>query len=282
MTAPRRPDASMSLLNDLWREPLDGDYAHARPHRPLPPPQALTRSGVVLVVAAVLGLVLSGAVVGLRAPTQALQSSREVLRTEIEDRTAQADALASSNAELDAEIADLQTQVLAARDPGLLAEIELTGTIAGTLAVAGPGLVIELSDGPDGAEVPENRVQDIDLQLVVNGLWASGAEAIAVNDQRITSLSAIRSAGQVVLVDLVPLSSPYTVEAIGDPGDLQSAFAGTQAATHLGLLSSGYGIGVQFRSVGDLQLPGLSSAALRHAIAVGVASSAENDQEGSS
>ena len=64
--------------------------------------------------------------------------------------------------------------------------------------------------GPDLA-----RVLDTDIQLVVNGLFASGAEAVAVNGQRITVLSPIRSAGEAVLVGFRPLTPPYTVTAVG-------------------------------------------------------------------
>jgi uncharacterized protein YlxW (UPF0749 family) len=74
--------------------------------------------------------------------------------------------------------------------------------------------------------VPEGRVRDADLQDVVNGLWAAGAEAVAVDGQRLTALSAIRSAGESVLVDLRPLSPPYTVEAVGDPAALEVGFVG--------------------------------------------------------
>ena len=48
---------------------------------------------------------------------------------------------------------------------------------------------------------------DRDLQVIVNGLWAAGAEAIAVNGQRLTACSAIRSAGEAILVDFRPLSA---------------------------------------------------------------------------
>ena len=99
---------------------------------------------------------------------------------------------------------------------------------SGVVPVAGRGLRIELTDAPTDdpdTQDPTLRVQDVDLQVVVNGLWAAGAEAIAVNGHRLTSMTAIRSAGDAVLVDLVPLSSPYKVDAIGDPVAMQPALA---------------------------------------------------------
>jgi uncharacterized protein YlxW (UPF0749 family) len=53
------------------------------------------------------------------------------------------------------------------------------------------------------------------MQRVVNGLWAAGAEAVSVNGQRLTALSAIRAAGDAILVDNRPLVPPYTVLAVG-------------------------------------------------------------------
>ena len=81
---------------------------------------------------------------------------------------------------------------------------------AGLVAVTGPGVVVELTDGPPtdhAGGVDLARVLDRDLQVVVNGLFASGAEAVSVNGERITALSAIRGAGGAVLVEL---STPVT------------------------------------------------------------------------
>jgi uncharacterized protein YlxW (UPF0749 family) len=283
MSTPRRVDASMSLLNDLMRQPVDGDYAAAHAAgltRKVSRPQRLTRSGLVLVVAVALGLVLSGAVVNLRAPTAALRASRQLLIDQVSERTAHADALASANADLSAQVTTLQAEALAAADPALLERLSRYEVASGSAPVVGPGLVFELSDAPvtDGVPNPESRVQDIDLQVLVNGLWAAGAEAVAVNGVRLTALSAIRTAGQAILVDLVPLSSPYTVSAIGDPQQMQTRFAQGSAAGHLALLTSTYDIGVSTHAATDLQLPGSGPITLRHAQVPDVASSEPQDE----
>ena len=278
MSAPRRVDASMSLLNDLMRQPVDGDYAAAHAaslSRRVSRPQRLTRSGLVLVVAVTLGLVLAGAVVNLRAPTAALRASRQLLLDQVSERSARADALAKANADLSTQVTTLQSEALAESDPALLARLSRYEVASGTAAVVGPGLVFELSDAPpvDGTQSAESRVQDLDLQVVVNGLWAAGAEAIAINGVRLTSLTAIRTAGQAILVDLVPLASPYTVSAIGDPQQMQTRFAQGSAASHLALLSSTYGIGWTTHAETELQLPGSGPVTLHHAQVPDVASS---------
>ena len=92
----------------------------------------------------------------------------------------------------------------------------VTGAVRGR---RGPGMRLTLDDAPakdatkNAGRQPaqqrrarQGRVIARDLQIVVNGLWASGAEAISVNGQRLTSKAAIRFAGQAILVDYRPLT----------------------------------------------------------------------------
>ena len=74
-----------------------------------------------------------------------------------------------------------------------------------------------------------SRVIYSDLQKVANDLWAAGAEAIAINGQRLTATSTIRSAGAAILVDFRPVTSPYEVSAIG-PGSLREQFDDSRTA----------------------------------------------------
>src|SRR5690606_12738671 len=100
----------------------------------------------------------------------------------------------------------------------------------------------EALDGLPGSE--EGFVQDLDLQVVATALWSAGAEAVAINGHRLTTLSAIRSAGRAILVDLAPLARPYTIEAVGDPQGLQAGLARTTGGAHLAGLRSTFGIAV--------------------------------------
>ena len=79
------------------------------------------------------------------------------------------------------------------------------------------------------ATVPCNRenpnygiVHDYDILTLVNELRASGAEAIAVNGERLTAVSEIRCAGTLILVNWVRIAPPYEIKAIGDPEMLAS------------------------------------------------------------
>jgi uncharacterized protein YlxW (UPF0749 family) len=96
---------------------------------------------------------------------------------------------------------------------------------AGLKAVEGPGLVIEISDSkrviPDG-ENPANYIVLVDdLRDIVVALWASGAEAIAINGERLVATSSIYGVGASVLVNTAFLSPPFRIEAIGSSGILE-------------------------------------------------------------
>lgn len=279
MTAPgrwdtRRVDASMSLLTDMATNPVDPAYAEAASRRATSdgarPSRVMTAA--VGLVAVLLGVATVWAGRELRAPEPAVLRARVLLESQIEERTAQVQTLLEENAALSAEIDALSAE-LSGGDADVLTGYLTTGAVAGTVSVTGPGLVVTLTDSAraasGAADAADERVQDIDLQIVTNGLWASGAEAIAINGQRLTALSAIRSAGEAVLVDLTPLVSPYRVEAIGDPERLQTDFARTAAAGHLTLLRETYAIGAQVAPSDDLLLPASPVPTLRYATPTG-------------
>lgn len=262
-TANPRPDASMTLLREVMERPLDPGYDDAAARRaeglvPDKGPQRVARSVLVLALAVAIGLGGVWAAKALRNPLPEV-SARQVLVEQIHERTEDGDVLAAENADLRQEIQDLQAQAFGDAAAEAIEEAQRLGIWAGTTPVVGPGIVITMEDS-DRAQMGEpdtedERVTDFDLQVVVNALWASGAESIAVNGIRLTAATAIRSAGDAVLVDLRPLASPYRIEAIGDPDELRTEFARTSGPGHLSWLSSVVGIGSQLVVADELSLP---------------------------
>lgn len=263
----------MTLLTEVMERPLDPGYRDAADRKAAAgyaPPRAGRRL-LTMLIAVVLGAATTSAAVYLRAPEPAVLAARTLLEDQIKDRTGTAATLRGQNQELSDQIAALQASALSAKDPGLLAELEHDTVAAGASTVVGPGLRITLSDAPadaSGEVDADNRVQDVDLQIVVNALWSAGAEAVAINGQRLTSLTAIRSAGSAILVDLVPLTGPYVVEAVGDRVDMQTRFARTPAAPRLAWLRTTWGIGAAVASRKSLTLPGSGAVTLRYAEAI--------------
>ena len=96
----------------------------------------------------------------------------------------------------------------------------------GLVAVEGPGLVVILDDSTE-RESPSGNLNDLvihsqDVQAVVNGLWAAGAEALAVNGQRVVPTSAILCVGNTLLINGTVHSPPFRFTAVG--ADLRERF----------------------------------------------------------
>ena len=89
----------------------------------------------------------------------------------------------------------------------------------GLVAAEGPGLVVTLDDS--SLEVsPSGNLNDLvihsqDVQAVANGLWAAGAEALAVNGQRVVPTSAVLCVGNTLLINGTVHSPPFRFTALG-------------------------------------------------------------------
>ena len=269
----RAADESMTLINEVYRRPLDPGYQEAAARRAAGTAPRRTVRGTValLVLAVVLGAFATTSAVALRRPTPAVLEARTLLETEIRERTAHADELRRANGELSAQIAQLQGQAASTDDPELFAQLQKDAVPSGVVPVSGPGLRIVLTDGAPvngGEEDASSLVLDHDLQTLVNGLWAAGAEAVAVNGERVTTTTAIRSAGAAILVDSTALSGPYTVEAIGDAATMQTGLARLPAGQALAALSQ-YRIDVRVSAQKTLELAGRGQLMLRSAQVLG-------------
>lgn len=269
---PKAPvDASMTLLNEVMHRPLDPGYATAARKKArqrelgISTEQSKSTKVGAAVLAVVIGFVSITAVISLRSRDSIAASTRAALSEEISSRNEKNDSLEAQILDLNKKAEELQTALLAGQGKGADQLLESDQIRNGTLAVTGPGLVVTLEDGPNSIESPENRVQDTDVRAVVSGLWGAGAEAVAVNGKRLTATSAIRSAGDAILVDLTGLSEPYVVEAIGDPKTLEVRFAQQIVATQLSILKERYGINSDIAPSQELNLPAGTTRSLINA-----------------
>ncbi|NLJ71386.1 MAG: DUF881 domain-containing protein [Syntrophomonadaceae bacterium] len=153
----------------------------------------------------------------------------EKLDKAIEER----DVLADEVLELREKLKNVREFDIAMAD--LQDELQKASLAAGMLEIEGPGIVIKLDDSPRALKAGDNPneaiVHDWDLLLVVNDLKASGAEAISVNGERIISMSEIRCAGTLILINWVKVAPPFEIKAIGDPDMLESGM--TMTGGHL-------------------------------------------------
>lgn len=259
-TETRPVDASMTLLKEIMERPLDPGYAEAAQRKAAGQatgPAPTSKIFIFTILVALTALV-TVAVVALRTPQDAVDEARALLEDNIKERNAEYTSRKETVDELEDEIRQLQQESLSLPGQRLFEASQFLGLRTGGTAVVGPGVVVEMEDAKpaDGqALTSSDRVQDFDLQVVVNGLWAAGAEAIAINGERITAMSAIRSAGDAILVDFQPLQAPYVISAIGEPNRLETGIAANQAGQHLQLLNSTYNIGVSTKTSDELELP---------------------------
>ena len=219
----------MDLLLQIIRQPVDPDYAAAAARR-VP---ASRRHWMLAVVAVLIGVMFAVAAVQTTRSAPALESEREGLINRVQAAEAKQDTLRARATDLTAEITTLRAAALGgdATAQQLEREIARLSVAVGTVAVTGPGVVIVVDDaaGLSDAVEPADQVLDLDLQILANGLWRAGAEAVAINGHRLSALTAIRSAGDAITVDYRSLTRPYRIEAIGDPRTLPAGFGESAA-----------------------------------------------------
>ncbi|MEV8070285.1 DUF881 domain-containing protein [Streptomyces sp. NPDC085995] len=276
---PFRPDASMSLITNVMDHSLDDGYAEAAARKKAAGQSALPKSlRARLGLAA--GLVLAALVVTVgaaqaRVAAPVVAKERQELIDRIDRETAAADKLESDVDALRADVNAQQRQAL--RQSGGNPQADLVSTLAGATEVHGPGVKLVVDDAKEASTggngnpretsgfSDTGRVRDRDMQRVVNGLWQSGAEAVSVNGQRLTALSAIRAAGDAILVDNKPLVPPYTVLAVGDGQRLSTRFQNSSDGLYLHALQDNYGIRTAISVADDLRLPAAPSVTVRTA-----------------
>lgn len=261
------PQAVMGLLNYITATSLDEDYAHVSEQRrrsgDVTPKR---RPGTVgMAVLAVFGVLVATAAVQTARNADQSASSRASLVSQVNARADVLDRQRTTAQELQREITALGDAQLAATTAGRSLESRLNrlGVLTGATETRGPGVQVVVDDAP-GAKSPKFMVQAPDLQKLANGLWKVGAEAIAVNGQRLTSLSAIRDAGSAITVNYVSLRPPYTVSAIGNPKRMGADLLDTSGGQTWATLQS-LGLKFDVNTEDNMLLPAAKRVALRYA-----------------
>jgi uncharacterized protein YlxW (UPF0749 family) len=270
----------MSLLTNVMDHSLDDGYAEAAARKKAAgdgglPKTLRARLGLALgLVLAALVVTVGAAQARVAAPVVAKE--REELIDRIDRETETADELEENVDRLRDDVSTRQREAL--KQSGDSGQADLVGILSGAVEVHGPGVKLVVNDakeastgGGDGNPRETSgfsdtgRVRDRDMQRVVNGLWESGAEAVSINGQRLTALSAIRAAGDAILVDNKPLVPPYTVLAVGDGQRLSTRFQDSADGLYLHALKENYGIRTAISVEDDLRLPAAPSVIVRTA-----------------
>ena len=252
-----------ALLDQIADGAVDGDYLDvaAREER-----TGRSAHGTRLIALLLLGLLIATGLVQTARSEPAARQGRAQLLDQLD---AGADALAERRtrlAELQRDLARLTTasSSLGLESLAVRTETSRASRLAAADGVEGPGLVVTVADAPD-ATSPRERVLDKDLQRLVNGLWAAGAQAIAVDGVRLTALSSIRTAGEAITVDYRSVRSPYEVSVLGDANAVQAGFLETTHGRYWFELAAAVGVTLDFAPRGKVELPAARRLGLRQA-----------------
>jgi uncharacterized protein YlxW (UPF0749 family) len=223
-----------------------------------------------------LALLAGGMVVGVLISTRWQPSPTQVGTPSSITRQAEREIVASTIQRLEAEQADLKKQIADlrgqvnefqgtdAQQKSTLQDInrELEGerVASGMLALHGPGVIFTLDDSAD-TEIPPNEdpakyiIHDYDLRDVLSTLWASGAEAISINGERIVGNTSLYCVGTTVIVNSTRLSPPYVVRAIGNADSLESSLKGAPQMEKLNERAVIYDLPATLEMQSDLLVP---------------------------
>lgn len=178
--------------------------------------------------------------------------------------------------ELNREVSGLTKQVHGLRIERIQRKVDRLKGPAGFRPVSGRGMTVTLDDAPkstidkakaDGSvSIDALVVHQQDIQAVVNALWLGGAQAITVQNQRITSTTGIKCVGNTVVLHGVPYSPPYEITAVGDPVDLEKAISDSEYVAAYQTFVEQYHLGWSAVVSDQLDLPAYEgSADLRYA-----------------
>jgi uncharacterized protein YlxW (UPF0749 family) len=271
-----------SLLRSLLSDHLDPGYAAAAARREAGETRRKASEwSWRLVAGVVVAVVFACAVAQARSVAPATRETQQVLVDGVRSAEAGADDVTSRRDALAGKVEAERRSRLEGDELGrrLLASLDAAEAVASAVPVRGPGLTITITEPaptPDLSDVSKQRVEgrrqvilDRDLQLVVNSLWVSGAEAIAVGGVRIGPNMTIRQAGGGILVDNRPITSPYVVLAVGPPHAMQEVFENSAGLQRIRLLEASYAVGVTVADSEQLEVPGGSVRDLNFAKQIG-------------
>lgn len=276
---------TVPLLQLITQRSLDADYEHVARRRraggeaAAPHPVPRRTAGLVLLV---FGLLVTVAAVQTSRNASANDASRESLIQQAELRRADVADLQRQVSHEEAAVVALQGRLssLADDQKAVSARVERLQGRTGFGAVRGPGIRVTVNSAPGSAG--SQLVRDSDLTLLTDALWSAGADAISVNGQRLTVLSAFRNVGIGILVNSQPVNPPYVFEVLGDPDTLPANLLASSVGQKWYALKESLGFRFAVDEGGTMTLPAAGAQRLRSAHVAGAKDAKKRTQGGAS
>lgn len=193
------------------------------------------------------------------------------LNSVLADRANEVEQRREKAAELQAEVDALTGKVDDEDLQQTLRRVAKLQRAAGLTEVKGPGVRVTLDDAPRSVEAPGLDpnllvVHQQDLQAFINALWAGGAEAVTLQGQRLVSTTGIKCVGNTVVLDGVPYSPPYVIEAVGDPYELNRSLNQSPEVVIYEDYAQRYELGLERKDLATVTAPAFTgSTAMTHA-----------------
>jgi uncharacterized protein YlxW (UPF0749 family) len=229
------------------------------------PSWQVTLSGALLVLGFLIAAQLSAEGPRIRYTSQ----ERVPLVETVLGLQSQQDALKDQILALRSQINTLEAELpaSAAQEKALNTDLEKARLASGLTQITGTGLVFKLEDAGGGGNTnADGLVTARDVRTLVQELWLAGAEAIAINDERYTTTTAILDIGNSILVNSAYLAPPYQVAAIG-PTDLYSRLSSSASfAEFVRTRIDPSGIHLSFAELDKVTIPAFAGTVAGHYI----------------
>lgn len=258
----------MPLLALITQRSLDADYEHVAARRRASGEKVDRRPvprRTAAVVLLVFGLLVTVAAVQTSRNASANNANRASLINQVNLRREAVADLQRQVAREESRSTTLRSQLttLGAQQQAAQSRIDRLLVRTGFGAVRGQGIQATVDSAPNSAGA--DLVRDSDLTLLTDALWAAGAEAISVNGQRLTVLSAFRNVGNGILVNSQPITPPYVFSVIGDPNTLPANLLSSSVGGQWYALKNSLGFRFDVKDGGTMSLPAAPRPPLRSA-----------------
>jgi uncharacterized protein YlxW (UPF0749 family) len=179
---------------------------------------------ILFIVFIILGLVMAvqfKSTLNSRKVTASNKLSADALKEQITEISREIEELRISIDESLAFQNEIIKEYIALQnDEKLMEEWNLLKLHTGLSSVSGPGVTITLDDASEiQSDLPLEFfiIHDYDVRQIVNDLKKAGAQAIAINGERMVPMSELICAGPTIIINKNRHPVPFVIEAIGDP-----------------------------------------------------------------
>jgi uncharacterized protein YlxW (UPF0749 family) len=182
----------------------------------------------------------------------ALQNEQDKLKADLAALRVQLDEIQRNSSTQSGAERELQSRIDELRASG------------GLTPLSGDGVAIQLDDARNvsvsSRDVDRSICHATDLTDILNTAWKGGAQALAVNEERIVSSSSVYCVGSTIMVNGTLMSPPFNINAIGPQNALLGAFDDPNQLQDIKQRRDVQGLGFRVTRASAIHVPAFSGA----------------------